>query len=714
MRLLDTHTGQFVEKDPKAKDTLYAILSHTWDPAGEQTFKQLSKIQKRYASKSLKGRSEDPFRHISVPSLSSSAVAVVSVSDERTTLLRRADPTSLMEEGLLEQGSRTTADVRRSALVHTFRWIWEAALFTLTAFLTLLVPMTGVRERIIWDDPELSPKIREACRVARQAGYRYLWIDSCCINKMSSSELSEAINSMYMWYRLAKVCYAYLTDVPTGEDPRAPQSAFRKSRWFKRGWTLQELIAPFSVTFLSKDWKKIGTKLTLGDLVDEITGIPDEALFHSKSLDQFSVAQRLSWAALRETTREEDRAYSLLGIFDINMPTLYGEGERAFRRLQEEIVRRIPDLSLFAWRPDVYQNCGPDQDVVQGLHNAQSFHMWRVGLTPFDSDVHNFTRGGKIISIPDGDVFRRLELKDLPAPEYTFTPHGIRTTLPVIPLSLCLPQRRAWYPGDTPQSRWFLVILSCEHNDYPGALLGQVCYILPSESGVEHLYYGAVQINIQSKHGTEWPDLFLLSPVTIKRCRERIAVRTVYISKPKHSTLQPGQMNPLDERHESLNLVLQRKTHDVLRAQGYAVKLRGPDEDPPVTHWVTLSNDDHTITIKYQHTLENGGRKLSITAAVTISRLLLDSAWGIEAVPHTLKWQDTIHWWRTSLCTQNVALTLGGKRLTVQLGFILAAPSHYFLHIAVSTETLQAVAPTLRDSAPAEELRGTSHDRKDA
>ncbi|EJF56680.1 hypothetical protein DICSQDRAFT_24946, partial [Dichomitus squalens LYAD-421 SS1] len=192
-------------------------------------------------------------------------------------------------------------------------------------------------------------KIREACRVAREAGYRYLWIDSCCIDKTSSSEQTESINSMYLWYGRAGLCYAYLADVPSGKNPHEPYSAFRSSRWHKRGWTLQELIAPSGVTFLADDWTEIGGKHTLFELIEEITGIPYQALLHVKSLGEFSVAQRLSWAAQRQTTREEDRAYSLLGIFNIYMPTLYGEGSRAFRRLQEEIVRRIPDLSLFAW-----------------------------------------------------------------------------------------------------------------------------------------------------------------------------------------------------------------------------------------------------------------------------------------------------------------------------------------------------------------------------
>ncbi|EJF59843.1 HET-domain-containing protein [Dichomitus squalens LYAD-421 SS1] len=301
-------------------------------------------------------------------------------------------------------------------------------------------------DHLIWRDANLSRKIRDACRVAREAGYRYLWIDSCCIDKTSSSELSESINSMWQWYGRAKVCFAHLADVPSGDDPRAAESTFRKSRWFTRGWTLQELIAPSTVVFLSQDWNAIGTKLTLISPLEEITGIFAEALLHSKSLDDFSVAQRLSWAARRETTRKEDRAYSLLGIFNINMPTLYGEGERAFHRLLEEIVRRIPDQSIFAWG-DIYADLERDQDLGDSLKNAGKLTcIWGNVMgtsleSLFDSKLSDFTDSGTINAISHNDVLNQLKLSEkLPDQEYTFTPHGIRTTLPVLQLSRCLPQ----------------------------------------------------------------------------------------------------------------------------------------------------------------------------------------------------------------------------------------------------------------------------------
>ncbi|KAI1795469.1 HET-domain-containing protein [Ganoderma leucocontextum] len=194
-----------------------------------------------------------------------------------------------------------------------------------------------------------SPKIRRCCELAERHGYQWLWADMCCIDKTSSAELSEAINSMFRYYSLADVCYAYLRDVPSDDRLHEPGSAFRRSVWHSRGWTLQELLAPKFVIFLSKDWVPIGSKADLAPLLQEITRIPRDVLTFKQAMVQFSVAQRMSWAAERETTRSEDQAYCLMGIFGINMATLYGEGPRAFRRLQEEIMKHTPDTSLFAW-----------------------------------------------------------------------------------------------------------------------------------------------------------------------------------------------------------------------------------------------------------------------------------------------------------------------------------------------------------------------------
>jgi hypothetical protein len=187
-------------------------------------------------------------------------------------------------------------------------------------------------------------KIRLCGEQARHDGLQYFWVDTCCIDKANNTELAEAINSMFRWYRNAAKCYVYLSDVPRDipdTDDTVCQlpweSAFRKSRWFTRGWTLQELIAPKLVEFFSKYWKQLGNRTSLGIIIHEITGVPDKAL-QGVSLSNFTVAERMSWAERRKTTREEDQAYSLLGIFNIYMPLIYGEGrENAFKRLREEI-----------------------------------------------------------------------------------------------------------------------------------------------------------------------------------------------------------------------------------------------------------------------------------------------------------------------------------------------------------------------------------------
>ena len=146
-----------------------------------------------------------------------------------------------------------------------------------------------------------------------------------------------------------QVCYVYLGDVPDGSNVHSHNSAFRRSRWHLRGWTLQELLAPELVVFLSQGWEVLSTKTELASLISQITHIPVQVLTFEKDIADVSIAQRMSWAASRKTTRAEDEAYCLLGIFGVSMPTLYGEGRKAFYRLQEELMKTSVDTSLFAW-----------------------------------------------------------------------------------------------------------------------------------------------------------------------------------------------------------------------------------------------------------------------------------------------------------------------------------------------------------------------------
>ncbi|EJF64953.1 HET-domain-containing protein [Dichomitus squalens LYAD-421 SS1] len=185
--------------------------------------------------------------------------------------------------------------------------------------------------------------LSDACARAREDGYELLWVDSCCIDKSSSAELSEAINSMFEWYSRASICYVYLADVDDDDIVDDPHSQFRRARWHNRGWTLQELVAPRYVVFFSRNWRPLGTKSTLSRVIEAVTGVDRAILNQDRPVHSASVARRMSWAAKRETTRVEDQAYSLLGIFGLHLATNYGEGRNAFVRLQEAILRAIPD-----------------------------------------------------------------------------------------------------------------------------------------------------------------------------------------------------------------------------------------------------------------------------------------------------------------------------------------------------------------------------------
>lgn len=231
-------------------------------------------------------------------------------------------------------------------------------------------------------------KITKFCSVVKDSyGLKWCWVDTCCIDKRSSAELSEAINSMWSWYQTSKVCLVYMPDVTSPPDPVAPEddaawSTFRGSAWFTRCWTLQELLAPYVLSFCTRDWVVFGEMhktrhmaytLVADDSVpsnrlvletSRATRIP-QSLFCGRSLHigrptKSSIAERMSWAAGRKATRSEDVAYSLFGLFNINMPLLYGEGDNAFLRLQHEILRQTHDLSIFAWNEKTSADCHCD------------------------------------------------------------------------------------------------------------------------------------------------------------------------------------------------------------------------------------------------------------------------------------------------------------------------------------------------------------------
>ncbi|KAL1948200.1 hypothetical protein VTO73DRAFT_12275 [Trametes versicolor] len=274
-RFLNTWTGEF-EWHPDPRYVTYAILSHVWrgpGDGGEQSYDDIRKIQAAVKE----DRREEPPSH-----LAKNPISKILASKIFTGWTLRPIPHTI-----------TTPSHERE----------EAG--------------------TIFSSPELSDKIKGFCKVAREAGFRLAWNDACCIDKTSSAELSEAINSMYEWYRLSDMCYVYLADVPDGDSPISPISRFSQSHWHTRGWTLQELIAPERVVFLTNTWSFLGTKKGLAKTLQKVTGVAFDVLTGGVSLESVSVARRMSWAAKRSTTRLEDQAYCLMGIFGVHLSPIY-------------------------------------------------------------------------------------------------------------------------------------------------------------------------------------------------------------------------------------------------------------------------------------------------------------------------------------------------------------------------------------------------------
>lgn len=290
-------------------------------------------------------------------------------------------------------------------------------------------------------------KVRRFCAFTRAEGFEWAWLDACCIDKTSSSELSEALNSMFRWYQEAVVCYAYLHDVPDRYDATSAtlddddlQQSFVDSAYFTRGWTLQELLAPRLLFFVSCDWTMIGTKHSWAPAIHRATGIDLEVLTLFRPLHKVSLARRMSWASRRRTSRPEDRAYSPMGIFGVNLVTLYGEGaEKAFYRLQEEILKQCtPDQSLFAWGAlDLY-------DVL----SAHNFRPHPSDTFEHDPGHHSSCAGRLLAPSPDcfADAGNMVPVSQLRVAEFLgtelpshsvetrVTGFGVRVTIPLLPV----------------------------------------------------------------------------------------------------------------------------------------------------------------------------------------------------------------------------------------------------------------------------------------
>jgi hypothetical protein len=260
-------------------------------------------------------------------------------------------------------------------------------------------------------------KLVKFCEAALRCKCDYVWLDTGCINKQSSTELEESIRSMFSWYRNSHICIVHLSET-------AKPYTMRVDPWFTRGWTLQELLAPKVIKFFSKSWRPLTAKpndkipdaelgVALWKSISEITGIPDVELLNFEP-GIINVRERMVWVSRRQTTRIEDMAYCLIGIFNIPLSIAYGEGQMAFHRLQVEIVERSHDRGLFAWSGS------------PSPHNSM-FAVGPEAFFPLEGSL--FTAGEEVAGFTD--------------PTFALTNYGLR-----IPLSVYDVQRIEVLSGD--------------------------------------------------------------------------------------------------------------------------------------------------------------------------------------------------------------------------------------------------------------------------
>ena len=378
-------------------------------------------------------------------------------------------------------------------------------------------------------------KIAKTCEQALSDGLAYVWVDTCSIDKNSSSELSESINSMFRWYKNAQVCYAYLDDIDMFDPMRSgginfalnesrfwdrsidrlDEKDLAKARWFTRGWTLQELIVPSKVDFYIKGWKYVGNKSSMKAKLAHITGVDERSL--TGFLPNVSVAERMSWAARRETTKGEDMAYCLLGIFDVSMPLLYGEGgEKAFIRLQEEIMKDSDDQSLFAWQ-SVERPWKPERGIVM------------------DNDlvVSIFAPHPRFFL---GSASHGVHPSHLDSPPYALTNIGVRMRIPVLLLD--------------PKKSWYLIVLNCCFEKSLGLQVGVAVRKLPGSSVARFMRLESVR---------------LFKVVRSGQLAEKVDAREVYLCKKISWSSMAGtdEVDQLNVPHARDFLFLTRDEADI-------------------------------------------------------------------------------------------------------------------------------------------------------
>ena len=362
-------------------------------------------------------------------------------------------------------------------------------------------------------------KIEHCCRQAKVDGHEWVWVDTCCIDKSSSAELSETINSMFWYYSDAMVCYAYLCDIDdlwfaASRDPSGIAAEIQKSRWFSRGWTLQEFIAPYYLTFYSSGWVPLVGKTDWRETLEQkicpnftsVVEVPLGVLLKRESLAKIPVAIRLRWAGHRVTTRAEDIAYCLLGLLGVNMPFLYGEGHRAFFRLQEEVLRRAEDYSILAWATTIYRrNKYCDFLAVRPSWFSQASSQ--LDFRPWLEIMHR-----------------------IPPP--VFSSRGLTVKLPIKPISPQIIQtERVKHPfrypklesGDEGECQWYQVALPCLVEDAATRSWGAVALdCIDSRGNVQYGHPELVRVpnaNTISSHEV----LDLDNPWEIRTCYLKVS-----------------------------------------------------------------------------------------------------------------------------------------------------------------------------------------------
>ncbi|KAI1787433.1 hypothetical protein LXA43DRAFT_709926 [Ganoderma leucocontextum] len=458
-----------------------------------------------------------------------------------------------------------------------------------------------------------SEKIQRFCEVALKDGFEWGWVDSSCIDKTSSSELSEAINSMYDWYRYSGTCYSFLHDLHDIDtsDPTFCEE-FGSSKWFTRGWTLQELLAPSVLLFLSSTWRVIGSKYTLASVVEAVTDIDNSVLTFEQPLEAVCVARKMSWAASRTTTRVEDEAYSLMGIFGVTISISYGEGRYAFIRLQEEIVKHYPDQTIFAWGHILppfdftFAPPGHVDEISNSLAVPPSLNEYFLASGP-----RHFRESSTFRCLSRGAFAELLGL----SPEDTyqvFTPtsYGMHAYVPLLAVHrddphFNLPTHLALLACEDQHNGLLALLLRPQHHIsgydfHVGAVVGHTNTLVSSDTLLQSHYYRVTYVThdqvISLRQDIKMVDLYIPH-------RPPITSQKLELEETTHAALRDSR--------EFFEVRLSGWSQTLLAQYGYTLtpttdanvarhdgRLVLTPSSAPTTSAVVISNSDEHITIR--------------------------------------------------------------------------------------------------------------------